>query len=156
MEQVDIERFALEQALYKYLAERVSTKDPDSDRAMVDEHFLKLYEQTGAKSFEIRIDGQKVGTYSVRVKKGARELKVAPIDERLYREWAIDHGYVTVDEKAMIAHFEATGEEPDGAEIVTIATPEHVAGGTVKVDEEAVAQAFGEKLPARVAGLLGV
>ena len=169
MDKQEIERLAFAQALYQKLGELVSTKDPDSLRAAADEFYRELYETTGAKSFEVSIDGQKVGTYSVRVSKA----KPAETSERLLVE---DYGTFSVwierETNAEVlqlfakAHmdefadwlFKETGEIPYGCfteQTVSLAQPSRYTGGALKVDPLAVLNVMHGKLGTAVRGILG-
>ena len=61
----DIERLTVPQALLKTVTKYTSTKDPDSLRARADADMLANYERMGMKSVDLRVNGEKVGTYSV-------------------------------------------------------------------------------------------
>lgn len=169
MDKQEIERLAFAQALYAKLGEIVSTKDPDSLRAAVDEFYKDLYETTGAKSFEVSIDGQKVGTYSVRVSKP----KPAETKERLvvddigaFSVW-IEHE-TNAEILQLFAQsrleefanwlFETTGEIPYGCfveQTVSLAQPARYSGGALKVDPLSVLDAMQGKLGTAVKGILG-
>ena len=148
----DKEKLAVAQAMYRACAAVVSTKDPDSLRSLCDADMLENYASTGAKSYDMLVAGQKVGTYSVRVSKARDELVV--VDEHDMKRWAIEQGFIvpTVDWDAVKRHFAETGEVPDGCEVEH--TPERASGTTLKVDETKVADALGAELPAAVRGLL--
>jgi len=153
IELTPVEKLAVAQAFYKRAAEAVSTKDPDSLRGQADEFYRGMYEQTGAKSFDVKLLGRKVGTYSVVTTKardgGERvELKVTDVDA--YMSWALLHGYFSVDEDAVREHFESSGEVPDGCEAVTVSVT-GAPGGEFKgtklvIDPQAVADALGPAL----------
>lgn len=162
----DVERLAIAQALYKKIAELVDTKDPDSLRSAVDRGYKELYEQTGAKSFEVKLNGQSVGNYSVRISKkkpSATSKRFMVKDYEKLAKWFVGLDVDTVKdyaaqdlEKFALWHTEATGELPDGCKIVeTITTVggEYM-GGTLKVDPQEVINAMGEQLPPSIAGLL--
>lgn len=64
-----LEYLAKCQAEYQRLASVVSTTEPDSLRRALDDVARLRYEQDGIKSYEVKIGGQKVGTYTVRASK---------------------------------------------------------------------------------------
>lgn len=67
----DIQRLCVAQALYKAIAGAVKTRTPGNLRAVLDDDLRRLYEQTGAKSFDIKDDyGTKIATASSTVKGG--------------------------------------------------------------------------------------
>jgi hypothetical protein len=82
-ELTDVQRLAVAQAVYKAVSGVVSTKDEDSLRSECDRVLVEQYEQTGAKSYDVPINGMKVGTYSVKVSK-AKPKRKAP------RAWVDD------------------------------------------------------------------
>ena len=161
MEQERIEKAIVAQALFKGISDVVSTKDPDSLRHELDEHFLGLYEQTGAKSFELKIGGSKVGTASVTVKDGEHEeqSREEVVDMGAFRSWCIDSGFVKTepDWAAVRRHMAVTGEVPDGMSVETVQVPvkSPVRRVTLRVDVAKVESALGSRLAPAVAGLLG-
>jgi len=165
----DMQQLAVLQALYKQLAEQVSTKDPDSLRAHVDEQVVDWYRATGAKSFDINApSGMKVGTFSVSISKEVPEKRQTVFeteDVDAFVAWlkgdgaqsAIDFACCYADEFALWLTA-TTGELPEGiaaTEVVTPARPPQVKGTTLRVDVPKVASAFRAELPSAVAGLLG-
>ena len=105
------------------------------------------------KSFDIEVDGEKVGTYSITTTKPKPaeervELRVES-DEELLR-WAVENGCWMVDMDAVNALFEATGEVPPGCKAEKVSTPA-VKGGSIsrtslRIDPGKVAEALGGEL----------
>ena len=62
-----IERLAIEQAVYNAIGADLKTGMPDNLRGEVNAFYLDMYERTGATGFEVRVNGQKVGTHSIRM-----------------------------------------------------------------------------------------
>lgn len=169
MAQSDVERLAVLQAIYNAIGADLKTGVSDNLRGQVNGAYLDLYEQTGAKSFEVRVGGQKVGTYSFDAVKGkpARtysELEVTDLDALRAdetTEWLEWCGRYIIDhiEELAVAYCAETGELLDGVELVerTVpATPDGIKpGGTLRVQAPKVADALGAALPSVVAGLLG-
>ena len=166
MEQEDLERLAVAQAIYKAVADIVSTKNPDGMRAQADAELMDAYTQMGVKSMDLRVEGQKVGTYSVTMAKAVPEKQDARLDvedhDRLVR-WlrsdteALDSLIEMYADKYAQTLFSASGEVPDGCDAVTVVTPaqpEHPKGTVLRVDTQKVAQALKGQLPEAVAGLL--
>jgi len=165
----DIERLAVEQAVYNVIGADLKTGVADNLRGQVNGFYLDLYQQTGATGFEVRLNGQKVGTYGFNRVKGTpertvTELRVTDVDAlRAYDDadfdefcarWVLDHiGEIAVQYAAK------TGELPDGVEYITEtvpATPDTIRpNGTMRIRPEKVAAALGNALPATIAGLLG-
>jgi hypothetical protein len=165
----DIERLAIEQAIYNAIGADLKTGVPDNLRGKVNAGYRELYELTGATGFEVRLNGQKVGTYGFSKVKGTpertvTELRVVDIDALRVDEsdefndwltaWLGDH----LSELA-IRYCEETGELLDGMEYVTEtvpAVPDAIRpNGTLRVRPEKVAAALGPALPSTIAGLLG-
>lgn len=164
----DVERLAVAQTFYKLAGELVDTKNPDSLRSVVDRGYKELYEQTGSKSFDVMLDGQQVGTYSIRFSKPkpeeTRDVFVVTDYEKL-AQWfdGLDAGTIAdfaADNLAQFAEWalNKTGELADGCSLTPVTTPateKRYIGGTLKVDTESVMNAMGELLPPGIAGLLG-
>ena len=163
-----IERLAVEQAVYNAIGADLKTGNPDNLRGEVNGFYLDLYEQTGATGFEVRVNGQKVGTYGFAKVKGqpereVTELRVVDADALRADEsdefgdwltaWLTDH----LPELA-VQYCAETGELLDGVEYVTEtipATPDTIRpNGTLRVRADKVAAALGNALPATIAGLL--
>ena len=171
-----MEQLAIEHALFSKLGEDVSTKNPDSLRIMADEEIVGNYRAIGAKSYDIHVNGQKVGTYSVRVsKERPQETKQRLVVKDPY---ALEHfiqnntvasvgdgeaSYAELYAEAMLQNFaeyvlNVHGEMPDGCEMVeeTIpAQPPRVLGTTLRIDEDKVASAINGYLPTTLAGFIG-
>ena len=164
----NIERLAVEQAVYNTIGADLKTGMADNLRGEVNGFFLDLYQHTGAVSFEVRVGGQKVGTYSFARVKGQPEREVTEVrvtdvdamradesDEFLdfVSRWIESH----LPELA-VQYAQETGELLDGMEYVTEtipATPDTIRpNGTMRIRPEKVAAALGNALPATIAGLL--
>ena len=163
-----IERLAIEQAVYNAIGADLKTGVPDNLRGEVNGFYLDMYERTGATGFEVRVNGQKVGTYGFSKVKGkpertVTELRVTDADALRADEsdefndwltaWLTDH----LTELA-VQYAQETGELLDGMELVEVTTPAVPDGirpnGTLRVRPEKVAAALGNALPATIAGLL--
>jgi len=164
----DIERLAIEQAVYNAIGADLKTGVPDNLRGQVNGFYLDLYQSTGATGFEVRVNGQKVGTYGFSKVKGTPERTVTELrvtdhaalamdESDEFNEWLSAYVNAHLDELA-IAYATETGELLDGMEYVTEtipATPDGIRpNGTLRVKPEKVAAALGNALPATIAGLL--
>lgn len=163
-----IERLAVEQAVYNAIGADLKTGNPDNLRGEVNGFYLDLYERTGATGFEVRVNGQKVGTYGFSKVKGTPERTVQEFqvtDMQALRCWDDEafHEYVAkfFDQhlaELAIQYAQETGDLPDGVELVEVttpATPDTIRpNGTLRVRPEKVAAALGNALPATIAGLL--
>lgn len=153
-----IKNLAVAQALYKVVKERVGTGDPYNLRGEVDAIMRERFEQArklgiAPKSFDIEIDGEKVGTYSITTSKPKpaetrMELQVGSKAE--LTKWAYERGFVSVDLKAVQAYFEDTGEVPDGCEIAPVTVPADKGGKitrtALKIDPVKVSCSLGAQL----------
>jgi hypothetical protein len=164
-----VERLAVEQAVYNAIGADLKTGVDGNLRGDVNDHYLDLYDATGATSFEVRVNGQKVGTYSfpkVKGRAGHVDLVVRVTDFGALQahdddDWMdfcsrwLDHHLAEVAE----AYVRSTGDTLPGVELSTVetpATPDGIRrGGTLRVDAGKVAEALGPALPDTVAGLLG-
>lgn len=169
MEQLGkIERLALAQALYKVAGQLVDTKNPESLRSEVDRYFKAQYDQTGSKSFDVKINDEVVGVYSIKFskEKPSETRRIMEVTDYIaLSKWAASLtaeellGYFGRDLQPLAEWwFAETGELADGcglAEIVAIAQPKQYIGGSLKVYPDRFAQALGNQLPNGVAGLLG-
>lgn len=163
----DFQNLAIAQAVYKAVADEVSTKNPDGLRGRMDSQVINDYMETGVKSRDLLINGEKVGTYSVKVSKakpGVVTKQLAVNDPAHVALWAFENQdelreFVERNAGAFADYcFENYGEVPDGCEIVTTKSdpvPPQPTGTTLRVDPDKVGHAMAGQLPQAVAGLLG-
>lgn len=150
-----IQRLAVAQYIFKCVSEVVSTKDPESLRTMCDHVAIDRYEAEGAKSFDVKLDGQKVGTYSVKVSKAKRstERTVLVVDdwdaylnECCNDLWDYAKSYlIDASEEILDAYFTETGDVPTWAHAETRCTPPEpprAVGTTLRIDKEAMYDAM--------------
>lgn len=154
----DIKNLAVAQALFKAIKAEVGTGNEFNLRGRVDAIMAERFAQAkqlglAPKSFDVEIDGEKVGTYSITT------TKAQPVETRMelqvdskvaLLEWALPLGYIDVDMAAVREHLERTGEVPGGCELVPVETPA-VEGGKIsrtslRIDPEKVALALGAQL----------
>lgn len=157
-----MEQLAIKQALYKTIAADVSTKG-DSLRNAIDGAIIEQYERSGAKSYDVKVNGEKVGSYSVRLSKDKKE-KVPRIENAdAFQRWLTDPenmsqvvSYVRDDDYRFLEWLiKSWGIVPDGVEVMDV-THEggDVVGTTLRIYEDKVANALGHALPEAIAGLL--
>lgn len=137
-----------------------------SSRAWLEDYYRSAYESTGAKSYDLRLDGKKYGTASVVTTKASSKqvskLNILHWDE--FVVWLLSDGtdyikQLITDSKVMpkleklIA---SAGEVPEGAMLVTetVETPETIKYVAIRPDFAAIIEGFGPQLPDTVAGLL--
>jgi len=159
----DVEKLIVKQAFLNAVADDVSTKDDGNLRGRVDALMKEAYYESpmAPKSFDLKLLGQKVGTYSLTVSKGKPQKVTDTLeitDKEALRVWAIMNGCVSVDMGAVVRHWEETGEVPDGCEPAQVIEPEVLGGNvtrtTVRVDEQEVARVLGPQLEPIVYALL--
>lgn len=163
-----IERLAIEQAVYNAIGADLKTGIPDNLRGEVNGFYLDLYQRTGATGFEVRVNGQKVGTYGFDKVKGQPERTVTEVRvtdmaalradrSEDFNEWLTQYVATNLESLA-VQYAQETGELLGGMEYVTEtipATPDTIRpNGTLRVRPEKVAAALGNALPATIAGLL--
>lgn len=152
-----IEQLAVAQAVYKLAAAQVSTREPGNLRSEVDEHYHGLYLETGAKSFDVSIAGQKVGTYSVKLTKPKEDTVMTVVDRDAFEAWCRENGCVreVFDEERAFGTFLSTGELPGGCHVTKVtSTGGEFSGGTLHIDPEKVNAALGgaEVMPMLMGG----
>lgn len=166
--QEKVERWAILQGIYNAIGDELRVGYADNLRGEVTNFYYDLYERTGATGFEVRIGGQKVGTFGFSRVKGRPERTVTELrvtDMDALRGWESDEfndfvaRWVNDNLVELAVQYAAkTGELPDGVEYVTEtipATPETVKpNGVQRIKPEKVAAALGNALPATIAGLL--
>lgn len=163
-----VERLAVEQAVYNAIGADLKTGVPDNLRGEVTARYRRSYEDTGATSFEVRLNGEKVGTFAFpKVKGRAAHMDVSfrvtdfgALQAHDDDDWLgfcsrwLDGHLAEVAE----AYVRATGDTLPGVEIraeEVPATPDTIgASGRLRVDPAKVAEALGPALPSMVAGLL--
>ena len=150
----DMERLAVAQAFMNRVGDLTSTKDAGNLRGAVNARMVAMYEETGAKSFDVKLRGEKVGTYSLTVSKPTpshERVALVVTDEGALMVWALANGCVAVDMGKVDEVFNETGELPGGCEVERVVEPGDPGGrvtrSTLKVDSEAVARVLGGELP---------
>ena len=160
----DVGKLAIAQALYSKVGEMVSTKTPGNLRDRVSRRYVELFEQTGAKSFEVRLFGGKVGTFSVTTAKPVEPVKriaLDVVDDEAFGRWAGENGFTRTayDWDAIYARFGETGEVPEGCEPRVEITPGKPGGEvrstSLRLDYDAVEAAVGPQIEGVNALLLG-
>ncbi len=161
-----LERLTVMQAMMKAIGEQVNTKNPRGLRHACDERVMEAYEKQGVKSIDVRLQGEKVGTYVVHTSKPTEpreevEIEIADVAE--FGAWLKDNpgelgDYLTLHGSQVAQFmFDAWGIVPDGCNAIKVAIPGHgeEAQYTVlKVDPQKVAHALQGTLPERIAGML--
>jgi hypothetical protein len=161
-----LEKLAVMQAMMKAIGEQVSTKNPDGLRYACDQRVTEAYEKQGIKSIDVRVQGEKVGTYTVRTSKPAKpreDVEIEILDVAEFGAWLKDNSgelqdYLTLHGSQVAQFmFDAWGIIPDGCNAIRVTIPGHgeqAEGTTLKVDPRKVAHALQGTLPERIAGML--
>ena len=160
--------FAIEQAIYKMIAEDVSTKNVGNLRSEVNDHYLDLYRSTGAKSFAVRLNGEEVGVASIkggapRRQKPSTAVVVADEDALIANDDDDFNDFITQYVRAHIgeiakAYYAETGELLDGLDVMDYEPPVEPAKPSVsiRIYEDRVADVVGaQALGGIVHGMLG-
>lgn len=160
--------FAIEQAIYKMIAEDVSTKNVGNLRSEVNDHYLDLYRSTGAKSFAVRLNGEEVGVASIkgaapRRQKASTAVVVTDEDALIANDDDDFNAFITQYVRAHIgeiakAYYAETGELLDGLDVMDYEPPVEPAKPSVsiRIYEDRVADVVGAKaLGGIVHGMLG-
>lgn len=151
----EVEELIVKQAFLNAVASDTKTKTPDNLRGRVDEMMKESYygNPMAGKSYDLKLMGRKVGTYSLTVSKPKpQEVETSlEVDDRnaLYN-WAVGEGFVQVDMDAILDHFKRSGEVPEGCRPIEVVKPEVVGGEitktTVSVDQAEVMRVLGPQL----------
>ena len=160
--------FAIEQAIFKMIAEDVSTKNVGNLRSEVNDHYLDLYRSTGAKSFAVRLNGEEVGVASIkgsapRRQKPSTAVVVTDEDALIANENDDFNDFITQYVRAHIgeiakAYYAETGELLDGLDVMDYEPPVEPAKPSVsiRIYEDRVADVVGaQALGGIVHGMLG-
>ena len=153
-----IKRLAVAQALFKQVKSMVATGDEFNLRGEVDAIMARRYYEAkklgiAPKSFDIELDGEKVGTYSITATEAEPEstsVKLVVENRQELLEWAIENGCATVNMKAVEGAFASTGELPGGCTAVPVTKPAVKAGKiaktTLRIDPAKVSESLGAGL----------
>lgn len=158
-----LERLAVAQALYKELGAITSTGNPYSLRGMCDEELREAWEANGDKSRGIYLNGQEVGTLSVKVTKPGKP-KVVQVDVAESATWLVEQleerpdwllGWLGAHSTEIAqACLDATGEVPDGYEVRQDAGGAYAGTTLTGCTAERVQAATGVLLQSEVLALL--
>lgn len=97
----------------------------DDMKYEVDHDFGVIYEQTGIRTRDVKIDGVKVAALTwVPGKEPETRKTLSVIDQESLEKWAEEKGYVrrAVDMAKVSAWFMETGELPDGCDVIETST----------------------------------
>ena len=93
----EMESLIIAQALFKALSAAVSTKDPDNLRGRIDARAIESYLATGAKSFDLKLNGTKVGSFTVRLSKPVHRNGILVQDQEAYLAWCVENGHAQAE-----------------------------------------------------------
>lgn len=155
-----IEQLAIAQAMYKYLGERLSTKDPHNLRGQADTEIMADYAQGKKSTILLTVDGREVGKvvpYEV-----AEHSRLVIEDESKMLQWFAEN-----PEEAELAfhavawkvanwyaenRLKQTGEIPNGCYVYV--EPKRLDGTRISVDVKKVTETLGMTLPQAYVHLL--
>jgi hypothetical protein len=162
-----ISKWAFLTALKKAVDEELKLLRPE-----VDEHFIDCYESTHGKQYEVRMDGEDVGTLTVKLSKGTpyREYDHAVVTDtdelwtyqsKEFQEYVkkrTDEWLEENYEQIALDWFDETGELLDGMTLMQHVEPERpaaVTGTMARIDPMKVSAAMARNgLPVSLRGLL--
>lgn len=157
----DAEKLAVWQSLYQIAGKAVSTRSRDNLRASCSDGLRELYDATGAKSVDVRVNGEKVGTMSLRIAKAEERMELVCMDEHAFLDWLCGEGRDYLTEamrdgmgRKVLGYAVRDGVVPDGCQAVRDSIPETIVGTTLRVDPEKVWRAGGQRLGEYVRGAL--
>lgn len=165
-----VEQLIIMQSAYEEIGKEVSTKGTGL-RYDVDSHYRNIYEETGAKSFEVDLLGDNVGTISMKFSKPKPETTVQEFKvtdyialceklSKLHESYDMEIMRKFVEKQADVFaqyYFDETGECLPGCEVVTEvkpAEPRQYIGTTLRIDKSKVAEICERSLLTNVTKLL--
>ena len=162
----EVEWFLFLKMMRDAIGKELDTGNASNMRGQVDAVYRKLWEQTGGKSFEMRMRGNKVATYSVKTTKERHKTVYDLEDATAFGDWLFSEdgrqaAQMWADEhpeQFVKWYVERTGDIPDGVQPrdVTVSNEGEYNGGMVsQFRQQEVLRALGDDLPTAVAGLLG-
>lgn len=165
-----VEQLVIMQAAYDAIGKEIS-RQGNGLRSDVDAHFHELYEQTGSKSFEVKLLGDEVGTMSIRFSKPkpseiVTQFRVTDYVKLCKRVSQTNDGFdVEIMRKYIETHVEdfaeyyfyETGECLPGTVVSTETVPEQpkqYIGTTLRVDKRKIADICEKSLLTNITRLL--
>ena len=159
------QRLVVLTALKKQLDKMLDAKEPGSVRDVADSYVKSKLPDGG--NTQVRLNGKKVGTYSVVAKEVGDGIDVYMSDEAAFGDWVRDDDavanaaveWVLADKRrrdAFACHLvEVTGVVPDGVEAFPQTPRLELTTRLTQVNPKTVAGALKGELPPAIAGLLG-
>lgn len=132
-------------------------------RQHVQDELMHQYLETGSSTFQVEVEGQKVGTASLRFTEGKSGKFPVVADYSAFARWIreSDGGMDTIvrlvnaKPDMVLEAAMADGELPDGCELREYNEPKRASGMTLRIKPEKVEGALAGGLPQAVARLLG-
>lgn len=141
------EKMFVAQGIYKAISAEVKTNTPGNMRGEFDERYRQRYRETGAKSYDALIGGNKVGSVSVKPDEPKPKTAFEVVDFDSLEEWYPDaedgFSMFVVANLPEFAEFwfQRTGEMPPGCELVTETPEPKEPTVRLTIDPQKVAQA---------------
>ena len=152
------ERMYVAQAVFKAISQEVKTNQ-DNMRGDFDARFRERYHETGAKSYDALLQGQKVGTVTVKPDEPKSKAEFRIVDFDALEDWYpqaedmfLQFVIANLPEFAEF-YFMRTGEMPGGCTVETVTPEPKEPTVTLRIDEKKVADVM-HGLPGDVLPLL--
>lgn len=161
----DVEKLLILKAMRDVIGNELDT-NKDNLRGKVDKSYKKEWERTGGKSFDMRVRGKKVATYSISTSKEKTRTVFDLIDEGYLAAWLDSRDGVCACkayadqniEKFVEWYVKTTGDIPDGVEPreITVSKDGDYKGGRIsRFNQGVMLEALGSDMPTVITGLLG-
>ena len=159
------QRLAVATAIKKASDKALDAREPGSIRQVADSYIKGKLPDGG--NVHVRLNGRKIGTYSVVAKEVDDGIDVYMSDAEAFGDWVRDEDaagnaaieWVLADNRrrdAFARHLvELTGVIPEGVEAYPQVPHVELSTRLTHVNVDEVAKAIGDELPQAVAGLLG-
>ena len=143
------------QAIYSELGKRLKTNDPLNARGELDAHFAALRESSGARSFDLTVNGEEVGTYTFSKSKEKTVPQLDITDMHAFYSWCDENGLLQLPKAETVRQWiTETGELPDGAVVAEVTEGGQTAKrGTMRVDFDKVRHAVGGDFAPAIEGI---
>lgn len=143
------------QAVYSELGKRLKTNDPHNARGELDAHFSAQRKATGARSFDLVVNGEEVGSYTFPKRKEKTVTRIDVDDVPAYRVWCESNGLMELPSAERVLRWiEETGELPDGARVAEVTEGGGTAErGTLRVSFDKVRKAIGGDFAPAIEGM---
>lgn len=150
----------LEKRLKEFTNPRGGAHGAPTARTEADDALHELYQDKGVTQQTIFVNGQKVGTLSVKLTKAKNEFVPEIVDNEAYKSYVHENAQDIIDilletnADALLKAATDGGILPDGVTVREVNVPAGYAGTTLRVKDQDVVNALGAALPDTVSKLL--